>query len=67
MELLELPDCMLEQVLKFVSYDEMARARIVGFRFIFFFSLLMLLLFCLCIWMHCVNEVNSILNVNRMG
>lgn len=30
MELFDLPDCMLEQIFKFLSYDEIARKRIVS-------------------------------------
>lgn len=30
MHLLDLPDCMLEQVLEFLSYDEIAKQRIVS-------------------------------------
>lgn len=30
MQLLDLPDCMLEQVLEFLSYDEIAKQRIVS-------------------------------------
>lgn len=33
MHLLDLPDCMLEQVLEYLSYDEIAKQRIVSKKF----------------------------------
>lgn len=39
MELLDLPDCMLEQILDFCNYDEIAKQRIVSIHFIVFFVL----------------------------
>lgn len=38
MELLDLPDCMLEQILDFCNYDEIAKQRIVSIHLGFFFA-----------------------------